>query len=218
MKTEKVQLAELKHPEKNTRKHPTKQIEEMKRSVDMFGQIRPLIVDGDTNTVLAGNGLLMAIREMEWKEADALVVKNLTDAEKNKLMIADNRIYALGLDDHDNIFDLLGKLGDDLDVPGYDDELLKDLMSDDDELEEELESYGKIEPESVEEINNARERVEHRIENTHYEEKEEDTLPVEVRYAVDDEEDDSPQSENREAPTLKSKSVVCPNCGGTGWL
>lgn len=213
MKIEKVKLSDIKQAESNVRNHPEKQVDEMKRSVEKFGQIRPLVVDGETNETLAGNGLLLALRELEWEQADAIVVRDLSGADKKKLMIADNRIYALGTDNHDNIFDILESLGDNLDVPGYDDSLLENLLSDDDELDEELSSYGRIEPEDINTIKDNGERTEERMVSNPYQEKEEDTLPVEERY------DTSKMSEASQGGNqAESKSVPCPNCGGTGWL
>ena len=59
MKVIKKKLSELRRPKKNVRNHSIKQIEEFKRSVQMFGQIRPIVIDED-NVILAGNGLFMA--------------------------------------------------------------------------------------------------------------------------------------------------------------
>ena len=48
-------ISELKRPERNVRIHTDKQLKEFERSIRMFGQIRPLVVD-ETNTILAGVG------------------------------------------------------------------------------------------------------------------------------------------------------------------
>ena len=45
MKIVKIKLADLVKPEKNVRIHTEKQIKEFRRSVEMFGQIRPIVVD-----------------------------------------------------------------------------------------------------------------------------------------------------------------------------
>ena len=48
-------LKELRHVEGNTRLHSEKQIREYIRSIKMFGQLRPMVIDED-NVILAGNG------------------------------------------------------------------------------------------------------------------------------------------------------------------
>ena len=42
-----IPLSELKRPERNVRHHPQKQIEELKRSLAMFGQTRPFVATED---------------------------------------------------------------------------------------------------------------------------------------------------------------------------
>jgi ParB-like chromosome segregation protein Spo0J len=87
MKITKKKLSELRKPERNSRMHPEKQMRELRRSVEMFGQIRPLVVD-EHNTILAGNGLFDTLLSLDWQDADCYVVNGLSDAEKKKLMLA----------------------------------------------------------------------------------------------------------------------------------
>lgn len=47
MKTIEVSVNELKFAEKNVRLHNEVQIKEFARSLEMFGQLRPVIVDSD---------------------------------------------------------------------------------------------------------------------------------------------------------------------------
>ena len=51
MKVVKMKLADLVKPEKNVRIHTEQQIKEFRRSVEMFGQIRPIVVD-EKNIIL----------------------------------------------------------------------------------------------------------------------------------------------------------------------
>ena len=78
--------------------HTDKQLKEFRRSVEMFGQIRPIVVDED-GVILAGNGLYETLLSLGRTEADCYVVSGLTEAEKKKLMLADNRVFDLGVDD-----------------------------------------------------------------------------------------------------------------------
>lgn len=63
MKVTTMKLSDLKKPEKNVRIHTEQQMKEFERSVTMFGQIRPIVVDED-NVILAGNGLYDALAAM----------------------------------------------------------------------------------------------------------------------------------------------------------
>ena len=58
------------------------------------------MVDED-GVILAGNGLYDALVTMQAEKADCYVVTGLTDVQKKKLMLADNRVYELGMTDTD---------------------------------------------------------------------------------------------------------------------
>lgn len=98
MKVIKKNLTDLRRPERNVRIHSDKQITEFRRSIEMFGQIRPIVID-DAGVILAGNGLYEALCAMGRTEADCYIASGLTDSQKKKLMLADNRIFSLGVDD-----------------------------------------------------------------------------------------------------------------------
>lgn len=127
-------LDELKRPEKNVRVHSDRQIKEYIRSIEMFGQIRPLVID-ENNVVLAGNGLLTALKEMGRESADCYVVQGLTLKQKKKLMLVDNKIFELGVNDTGAFDEILRELGGDVDIPGYDVDLLKTLTASFDEAD-----------------------------------------------------------------------------------
>ena len=78
MKTVKVKISELRSPEKNVRKHNEKQIKEFCRSLKMFGQIRPVVID-EENVVYCGNGLLEAARSLGWEEIEVLKMGDLDE-------------------------------------------------------------------------------------------------------------------------------------------
>lgn len=148
MKITVLPLDQLRRPERNVRHHPQKQIDEMKRSLDMFGQTRPMVVDDDY-TVLVGNGMLTAMEQLEWTEAECYVYKGLTEARKKKLMLADNRVYDLGLTDMDAFDAILQELAGDTDIPGWDESLLKTLTASTAEVDALIGSYGHYAQEEV---------------------------------------------------------------------
>lgn len=154
-----MKLEELIQPEKNVRIHTEQQLKEFERSVRMFGQIRPLVVD-EKNCILAGNGLYETMVRMGLSEARVYKFEDLTENQKKKLMIADNRVYALGVDDLASINDILSELIGDLDVPGFDEEMLKQMMADEEEITEVISEYGKLDEDEVAMIQEQAERKE----------------------------------------------------------
>jgi len=84
-----VRLSDLKLDLNNLRGHGEAEIDLIVRSLTIFGQFKPLIVDKATMTVKIGNGRLMAMRKMGWTECDCV----LLDWEKQKGMeVIDNRL------------------------------------------------------------------------------------------------------------------------------
>lgn len=156
MNITRLPLSVLKKPEKNVRLHSNKQIEEFKRSIEMFGQIRPIVVD-DGYTILAGNGLYEAMTALGWAEADCYVVTGLSDSEKKKLMLADNRIFSLGVDDMQAFDEIIAELDNDFDIPGYDPDLLKTLTIDFSGADDIMSGYGIISDDTKAEMQRASE-------------------------------------------------------------
>ena len=199
MKVTVKKISELKRPERNVRMHTDKQLVEFRRSVEMFGQIRPIVID-ENNVILAGNGLYETLLSLGHTEADCYVVKGLTEKEKKKLMLADNRIFDLGVDDMKVFDEFIAELGDDLDVPGFDDELLRSLNAAVTDVDDILSDYGKITDEKKEQIASAAETYR----------KEEEARAADLD---EDEEDDS-EAEVQSA----GRYVICPKCGEKIWL
>jgi hypothetical protein len=139
----------LVEPERNVRIHTQTQIEELKRSIEMFGQIRPVVIDED-NVVLAGNGLVRAMTELGRPEVSCLRVYGLTENQKKKLMLADNKIFSLGMDVSHIQFEFIKEIGD-LDIPGFDPSVLETIIGDSSQVTDMINNYGQMDEESVKE-------------------------------------------------------------------
>ena len=204
MNVVKMPLSILKRPERNVRMHTEKQLKEFERSVTMFGQIRPIVVD-DERTILAGNGLYETLLRMGWTEADVLQMQGLSDSQKKKLMLADNKIYGLGVDDLDSFDAILNELQGDLDIPGFDEELLKSMVSQASEVTEKLQEYGTLDDEEIGEIRVARERKEQ-------------YMSAESEEPADEPEDAAVATPAVEEREPVRQYVICPHCGEKVWL
>ena len=64
-----MKLSDLVKPEKNVRIHTEQQLKEFRRSIEMFGQIRPIVID-ENNIILAGNGLFDSLNAMGKETAE----------------------------------------------------------------------------------------------------------------------------------------------------
>lgn len=70
------------------------------------------------------------------------VVSDLTETQKKKLMLADNRVYELGMTDTEVFDEIIRSLGGDVDVPGWDADLLETLNASVREVNAMVDSYG----------------------------------------------------------------------------
>ena len=136
-------LSELKHPEQNVRMHSQKQIKEYCRSISKYGQTKPMVID-ENGVILIGNGLYDALLALDRESGSCMVKAGLSEKEKKKLMLADNRIYSLGVDNMSVFDEIIAELAGDFDIPGYDDELLNSLIADTDSVDDMLAGYGII--------------------------------------------------------------------------
>ena len=224
MKITVKKLSDLKRPQHNVRIHGDQQIKEYIRSVKMFGQIRPLVIDED-GVVLAGNGLLTALQEMGVEKADCHVVKGLTDAQKKKLMLVDNKIFDLGVNSQQAFDEILKELKGDLDIPGYDPELLRTLSASLGDATGIINDYGKFSGDAVAKMN---------------EQPDEELAPATTGGASTGEDSPAPAQEETtatgdagapqgeaeekeytaqiETSEDGKKFVICPCCGGKLWL
>jgi len=107
----------------NPRLHSKKQTRQIASSIATFGFNVPILIDREDN-VIAGNGRLLACRELGWSEVPTLCLDHLTAAQARAFMIADNRLTEIAIwDDRllaEQLRDLsLSGLDFDLEVTGF---------------------------------------------------------------------------------------------------
>jgi hypothetical protein len=206
MKIVKKKLTDLHPAERNVRIHSEKQVTEFVRSLESFGQIRPIVVD-EGNTILAGNGLYAALMAKGETSADCYVMTGLSENEKKKLMLADNKIYSLGVDDMDVFEQFLKELGDDLEIPGYDEELLKTITAGLEDVDEMLSGYGTVTEQTKQQIASTAEKYE--AQSAQHAEAAEEIKPASPAPVT-------PAEGPQEA--LPKRFIQCPKCGERIWL
>lgn len=202
MKTITMKLTDLVKPEKNVRIHTEQQLKEFRRSVDMFGQIRPIVID-ENNVILAGNGLYDALITMGKETADVYQYENLTENQKKKLMIADNKIFSLGIENLDTLNSFLEDLQGDLDIPGFDEEILKQMVSEAEDITDKISEYGTLDDEEIQSIKESAERKEQHMQK--------------IEAEQDTEAPQDAEGDNEETTEVK-RFIICPKCGEKIWL
>ena len=86
-----VRVESLKPLGRETRKHPPAQVRKLKESLDRFGFVLPILVDGESR-VVAGWGLVLAARKLGISDVPAVIVSDLSEANLRLLRMALNRL------------------------------------------------------------------------------------------------------------------------------
>lgn len=86
-----VDIKRLKPYEKNARTHSEEQVERIANSIQEFGFINPVLIDGEYG-IIAGHGRVLGAKKLGMKEVPCLFVEDLSEAQKRAYIIADNKL------------------------------------------------------------------------------------------------------------------------------
>jgi len=134
---------------RNPRTHSDAQVAQIAASISEFGFLNPILVDGQAG-IIAGHGRLLGAQALKLKEVPVIILDHLTSAQRKAYLLADNKLAELAGGDHEllslELKDL--ELADfDLDVIGFSDEELGELLADPDGV-----SLGLTDEDAVPEV------------------------------------------------------------------
>lgn len=117
---------------RNSRKHSPEQIELLASVIKQSGWTNPcLVADG---TILAGHGRIMAAKKLGLTRVPCIDLSHLSEVEQRALVIQDNRLAEFGTSwDLDMLrieTDYLRSEGFDIDLTGFDEDSLAELLGD----------------------------------------------------------------------------------------
>lgn len=137
---------------RNAKIHDENNINLIAGSIKSFGFNNPVLLDGE-NGIIAGHGRVLASKKLGIKQIPTIELQGLSDAEKRAYIIADNRlteksewdkeILSLELQD-------LNELGIDLNIIGFNDEDLNNIIQEEtpevveDEFSEQVETPKSV--------------------------------------------------------------------------
>lgn len=127
----KLGIEELTPYENNAKKHTPEQIEQIKNSIQAFGNIDPLGIAGENNVIYVGNGRYIALKELGYKEAYCIRLDHLTEQERKAYAIAHNKLTMnTGLDDEllRAEMESLQDIDFDLELTGFEEWELEDML------------------------------------------------------------------------------------------
>jgi DNA modification methylase len=114
----------------NSRTHSEEQITQLISSIKEFGFTNPILLAPD-NSIIAGHGRLQAVKRLGHEEVPCIIVQGLTKTQIKALIIADNQLALnAGWDLEKLSVEIEGLEADkfDLNILGFEDEFLKDLL------------------------------------------------------------------------------------------
>lgn len=127
LESKKVQLSALKEFPGNPNVHPEEQVKAIAKSMERYGQYYPIIVD-ENYMVLCGHGKKKALEYMGEKEADVTIIKGLSDKQKKKLLLEDNKIQDMSFVNYGDVERMIKEIGD-MDIIGYTPEYLDAIIN-----------------------------------------------------------------------------------------
>ena len=181
------------HPQ-NVRMHPKAQIREYVRSLKKFGQTKNAVID-ENNVVLIGNGLVLAARELGIDMIHAVRMTGMSEKDKMKLMLSDNKIFQMGQDNLSMVETIMQQLIGDTDIPGYDADMLHIMFGNAQVVTDNIMNFGKL-PEN---------EIEKRKHNE------------EVKQQAWETQSDDTDDSERQSYAQERKYIVCPACGEKIW-
>ena len=126
-----VDINSVKTDPRNARQHPTRNIDTIKKSLEAYGQRKPIVVNQNTNFIEAGNGMWEAAKSLGWTQIAVIKVDDDKDVAK-AYGIMDNQSALLADWDLPTLKDLLQELDDgsvDMDLTGFDSKEIEELMT-----------------------------------------------------------------------------------------
>lgn len=142
MKIEKVALTKIKMYENNAKKHPQEQVEQIKKSIQEFGNNDPIAID-ENNVIIEGHGRYLALKQLGYKTAECIRINDLTDEQKRAYILVHNKLTMNTGFDADKLAQELEKIKS-IDMKAYDFEVYDSKEVEDLKVGEEKEKTNTI--------------------------------------------------------------------------
>ena len=122
----------------NSRTHSENQVSQVAGSIKEFGFTNPVLID-DKGGIIAGHGRVLAAKKLNMLEVPCIELSNLTAAQRKAYVIADNQLALNAGWDLDMLrveVEDLQSMEFNVDLLGFDDDVLKKLLDIDCEFPE----------------------------------------------------------------------------------
>lgn len=135
-------VQDIKPYQKNAKKHPKKQVEQIAASIKEFGFNQPIVLD-ENNEVIVGHGRLEAAKLLGMTDVPTITVK-LTNEQARAYRLADNKLNESEWDMALVIEELKGLSEPMLDLTGFDKDLIIEPDEQDDVIPENVQPTAQL--------------------------------------------------------------------------
>ena len=92
MEVIRLNIDELTPDPNNAKDHPAWQVEQIKASIETFGNLDPIGVWGEKNLIVEGHGRYQALKELGYNEVEVIRLDWLSDEERTAYALAHNKL------------------------------------------------------------------------------------------------------------------------------
>jgi ParB-like chromosome segregation protein Spo0J len=91
MKIEKLGIEKIRPYENNAKLHPRSQIEQIKKSIQEFGNNDPIAID-ENDVIIEGHGRYFALKELGYENAEIIRLSHLSEEQKRAYILVHNKL------------------------------------------------------------------------------------------------------------------------------
>lgn len=91
MEIEKIRISEITEYENNAKLHPREQIEQIKKSIQEFGNNDPIAID-ENNVIIEGHGRYKALQELGFDEVEVIRLSHMSEERKRAYILVHNKL------------------------------------------------------------------------------------------------------------------------------